>query len=89
MGSGARTGGRSPNPDREPLPASDHANCELKAAQTALFNARIDVAVTALFLVMVTLIIAGCAREWWLLLGGRKPAVLREGPCVLRAEGEA
>ena len=55
---------------------------QLQRAQTALFNARLDVAVTALFLVCVALIVAGCAREWWLLLRGRKPVVLHESPWV-------
>ena len=61
---------------------------KLKSAQVALFNARVDVAVTAFFLVSVTLIVAGCAREWWLLLRGRKPIVLHESPRVALAEGE-
>ncbi len=54
----------------------------LKAAQTALFNARIDVAVTATFLVFVTLIVLGTARECWLLLSKRKPVALKESEYI-------
>lgn len=50
----------------------------LKAAQTSLFNARIDVAVTITFLFFVTIIVLGTARECWLLITKRKAIVLRE-----------
>ena len=54
----------------------------LAAAKTSLMNARIDVGVTALFLVLVAVIVLGSARECWLLLSGRKPRVLLENPRV-------
>ena len=54
----------------------------LKAAQTSLFNARVDVVVTVTFLTFVTIIVLGTARECWLLLSKRKPIVLRESPYV-------
>lgn len=54
----------------------------LKTAETALFNARIDVAVTAIFLAFVAIIVLGTARECWLLLTKRKPSVLHETPFV-------
>ena len=54
----------------------------LAAAKTSLMNARIDVGVTALFLVLVAIIVLGSARECWLLLTGRKPRVLHENPRV-------
>jgi len=50
----------------------------LKAAQTSLFNARIDVAVTIIFLFFVTMIVLGTARECWLLITKRKAIVLQE-----------
>lgn len=50
----------------------------LKAAETSLFNARLDVVVTITFLTFVTIIVIGTARECWLLLTKRKAAVLRE-----------
>jgi carbon starvation protein len=50
----------------------------LKAAETSLFNARIDVAVTITFLFFVTIIVLGTARECWLLITKRKESVLQE-----------
>jgi carbon starvation protein len=50
----------------------------LKAAQTSLFNARIDVAVTITFLFFVTIIVLGTARECWLLITKRKAIALQE-----------
>lgn len=54
----------------------------LKAAETSLFNARIDVVVTITFLIFVAIIVLGTARECFLLLTKRKPAQLRESPYV-------
>ena len=54
----------------------------LEKAQTSLTNAKVDVGITALFLVLVSAIVAGCAREWWLLLRKRKKAVLHESEYV-------
>jgi len=54
----------------------------LKAAQTALFNARLDVAVTITFLTFVGIIVLGTARECWLLLSKRKTITLRESAYV-------
>jgi carbon starvation protein len=59
----------------------------LKAAETSLFNARLDVVVTITFLIFVAIIVLGTARECWLLLSRRKPIVLRESPYV-RHTGE-
>ncbi len=54
----------------------------LAAAKTSLFNARVDVVVTATLLIFVTLIVVGTAYECWLLLTRRKPCVLHETPYV-------
>jgi len=54
----------------------------LAAAKTALFNARVDVAVTATFLLFVAIIVLGTARECWLLLTKRKESVLRESDYI-------
>jgi carbon starvation protein len=43
-----------------------------------LLNCRVNMGVTAAFLVMVMLVLGSCVREWVLLLSGRKEAVLRE-----------
>ena len=55
----------------------------LKAAETALFNARLDICVTITFLTFVAIIVLGTARECWLLLSKRKAIVLRESTYVV------
>jgi carbon starvation protein len=57
----------------------------LSAASAALsprqaFNAHVDAAVTAVFLILVAVIVAANARVWWLLLAGRRAPDLREEP---------
>jgi carbon starvation protein len=52
----------------------------LRVAETSLFNARVDVAVTITFLFFVTIIVIGTARECWLLITKRKESILRESP---------
>jgi len=54
----------------------------LTTAKNALFNARIDVGVTAIFMSFVAIIVLGTARECWLLLRKRKENVLRESDYV-------
>jgi carbon starvation protein len=54
----------------------------LKRAQTSLINAKVDVVITAMFLVFVAAIVIGCTREWFLLLSRRKRAVLQESDYV-------
>ncbi|MCW1884277.1 carbon starvation protein A [Luteolibacter flavescens] len=58
----------------------------LKKAQVSLTNAKVDVAITALFLIFVSIIVFGSIREWWLLLSKRKPAVLHESEYVTLAD---
>lgn len=60
---------------------------KIKATEIALFNARVDVGITALFLVFVTIIIAGCALEWYKIVFGKKTAQLRESPYVALPDG--
>ena len=55
---------------------------KLKAVETALFNARLDIAVVTVFLTFVTAIILGCAWEWWRILNGTKKAEIHEAPYV-------
>lgn len=71
------------------LPAIDKANTViasgtggrvLDAALRQRFNAWVDIVVVALFLSLVAIITLGCAREWWHILRGLKPATLRESP---------
>jgi len=52
------------------------------ASPRQAFNAHVDAAVTAVFLVLVAVIVAANARVWWLLLAGRRAPDLREEPFV-------
>jgi carbon starvation protein len=63
---------------QQALIANGLTGSALKAAQTSLFNARIDVAVTITFLFFVTIIVLGTARECWLLITKRKAIALQE-----------
>ena len=58
----------------------------LAMAKTSLFNARVDVAVTATFLIFVSIILFGTAYECWLLLAKKKPIVLQESDYVAHPE---
>jgi carbon starvation protein len=55
---------------------------KLQAVQTALFNARLDIVVVTVFLSLVTVIILGCAWEWWRILSGAKQAEIHESARV-------
>lgn len=55
---------------------------KLKAVETALFNARLDIIVVSTLLTFVVLIILGCAWEWFRILSGRKTAKLQESPYI-------
>jgi carbon starvation protein len=63
------------------------------AAQTANVNFarqatiyRLDALVALAFLVLIFLIVAGCAREWWRLLRGSERAVLHESEFIPLAQ---
>ena len=45
-----------------------------------VFNDRLDAALAGVFVVVTLLVVAASAREWWLVLSGRKPAIVREVP---------
>jgi carbon starvation protein len=62
---------------------------QLKAVETALFNARLDIVVVTVLLGFVAVITLGCAWEWWRILSGAKKAVLHESPYVSLEEAEA
>ena len=46
------------------------------------FNAHVDAAVTAVFLVLTVVVVLANARVWWMLLAGRRLPDLREEPFV-------
>ncbi len=69
---------------QQALIAKGLSGSALKAAETSLFNARLDVVVTITFLFFVSIIVLGTARECWLLLTKRKAIVLRESPYIAR-----
>jgi len=75
----------SPNPRLGFLKMADEivaaAPANIDYARQALIW-RIDALVALAFLVLVFLIVAGCAREWWRLLRGTKPVVLHESEFV-------
>jgi carbon starvation protein len=50
-----------------------------------IFNDRMNTFVALLFMAIVTVLILTSAREWWLVLSKRKPAVVNEAPYVDRA----
>ena len=47
---------------------------ELKMWQAQLLNNRVDAGVTAVFLVLVAIVVAANARVWWQLLAGKRPS---------------
>jgi carbon starvation protein len=71
--------------ETENLAAFNHDSVALEAAHKAVldarrqqFNSRLDAAVAGTSLALVAVIVLLSAREWLLLLSGRKPAVLHE-----------
>jgi carbon starvation protein len=60
--------------------AAGGSGAELKAWSAQLFNNRVDAAITAVFLVLVTVVVIANARVWWQLLVGKRAAQLREEP---------
>ncbi|MBA3833437.1 MAG: carbon starvation protein A [Chthoniobacterales bacterium] len=59
--------------------AAQAANVDF-ARQAVIY--RLNALVALAFLILVLLIVAGCAREWWRLLRGTKPVVLHESEFV-------
>jgi carbon starvation protein len=59
------------------LPAGAHSPSDVARM---IFNDRLDAAVAAFFMAAVLVILADSAREWLLVLRGRKPAISTEVP---------
>ena len=78
----------SPDPRLGFLSGANMLDAKVAAAPTNLdfarqaFIWRIDAFVALAFLVLVFLIVAGCAWQWWRLLRGTKPVVLHESEFV-------
>src|ERR1700723_2465504 len=53
------------------------------ATAQLVFNNRLDAAVTAVLVGMVTLVLIESVRQWNLVLSGREPARVRESPLVM------
>jgi hypothetical protein len=47
-----------------------------------IFNNRLDAGVTGFFAVLILLLLAEAATEWYLILSGRRPATVHETPYV-------
>ena len=52
------------------------------ASPRQALNARVDAAVTAVFLALVAVVVLANVRVWWMLLAGRRAPGLREEPFV-------
>jgi carbon starvation protein len=61
---------------------------KLVEAQRNIFNLRLDAVVTAALALMILVLIAEAAVQWYLLLAQRRPATLHEAPYVATAWGE-
>jgi len=62
--------------------ARRNAEAALTENRVLHFNCLLDAAVAGLFLSLIATIVLLSAREWWLLLSGRKPATLAENQPV-------
>jgi carbon starvation protein len=65
------------------LSSGQIAAAQVGATETQIFNARLDAAVCAVFVVLVTLIIVDSVRVWMRVLRGSQAAKLNESPYVL------
>ena len=62
--------------------AASLAGSKAPGAARLIFNDRLNAVVALFFMGVVAMLIFTSAREWWLVLSRRKPAVLHEAPYV-------
>jgi carbon starvation protein len=62
------------------------SRAEAVTLRAQIFNNRVDAAVTAVFMILVTIVVVANARVWWQLLVGKRAAELHEEPYVAIAE---
>jgi carbon starvation protein len=55
-------------------------------AARLIFNDRLNAVVALFFMAVVAMLVFTSAREWWLVLSHRKPAVVHEAPFVATAQ---
>src|SRR5262249_61757570 len=72
--------------DAGTLPAGVATEGELRRL---IFNDWLDAAVAGCFMLAAVVILLASAREWWLVVSGRKPAVTSEVPFAARPAGAA
>jgi len=58
---------------------------QIATVHRQIFNSRLDATITAVFAVMVLVILAACAKEWLAILGRRKVPVLCEAEYTVTA----
>ena len=76
----AKAAGFLPSIDKLKVKLAAAAPEQVRGLEAALFNARLDVVITTVFLILVAVIIGGCALEWMRILRGTKVAELHEAP---------
>jgi carbon starvation protein len=62
--------------------AQSLANSTLATAPRMIFNDRLDAALALFFMAVVLVVILASAREWWMVLAGKKAPVVHEAPYV-------
>ena len=79
----------SPDPKLGFLSLADRTMAKVNAGEMAAelgrqvaFNARLDAALTTMFVTVTLIVVVVSVREWWLVIRGRKPARAEETPFV-------
>ena len=62
--------------------AASLAGSTATEASRLIFNDRLNAVVALFFMAVVAMLVYTSAREWWLVLSRRKPAVVHEAPFV-------